>query len=232
MKPHRLLILALAAAASTVGFGAPLDPAAAPHFVTVNPNSSDSEIVSVRKAGEEALNRLGTQLIEEINSAVTRRGEEAALDVAHLKQVTKVNGQVEGLPGVVGFRATSYRVRAAKNRPDVAELAVLQQFIADIKAGRTLPEVVVQRIDGASNNHEWRVYKPLMTQAVCLNCHGDLFNKPASFREKLATRYPIDQAIEYNSNEWRGILRVTVDLTPPSAQKTVAAAAKPDSTKK
>jgi hypothetical protein len=224
MNLHRLFVLAFAATASVVGFSAPADSAAVVNSVIVDPNSTDPEIVSVRKAGDEAIGVLTSRMIQEIDSAVARRGEEAALDVAHLKQVPMAKGRLEGLPSITAFKTTSYRVRAPKNKPDAAEVLVLQRFLADLTAGRTPEDLVVQRLDLANKTHEWRVYRPLVTQAVCLNCHGDLFNKPARFREKLESRYPIDQAIEYNSKEWRGLLRVTVDLTPPPETKSVAPA--------
>lgn len=221
MNFHRLLILGFAVTACAVGLSAPTDPAVL-NSVIVDPNSSDPEIVNVRKAGDEAIGLLSARMVQEISSAVTRRGEEAALDVAHLKRIPMTNGRVEGLPSVTAFKTTSYRVRTPKNKPDAAELLVLERILGDVKAGRTPADVVVQRIDLANNTREWRVYRPLLTQPVCLNCHGDLFNKPASFREKLESRYPLDQAIEYNSKEWRGLLRVTVDLPSPANPKSAA----------
>ena len=238
MNLHRLFILAFAATACAVGLSAPTDPAVL-NSVIVDPNSSDPEIVNVRKAGDEAINLLSSRLVQEINSAVARSGAEAALDVAHLRQIPMSNGRIAGLPSITAFRTTSFKVRAPKNKPDAAELLVLERYLDDLKANRTPRDVVVQRIDRANNTHEWRVYQAVVTQPMCLTCHGDLFNKPARFREKLESRYPLDQAIDYSSNEWRGLLRVTVDLTAPSEPKPVAPAkpatapaAKPDAQKK
>lgn len=221
MNLNRLFVFGLAATACAVGLSAPTDPAVL-NSVIVDPNSSDPEIVNVRKVGDEAIGLLSAQLVQEINSAVARRGDEAALDVAHLRQIPMSCGRVEGLPNITAFKTTSYRVRAPKNKPDAAESLVLERFLWNLKAGRASAEVVVQRIDRADKTHEWRVYRALETQPVCLNCHGDLFNKPARFREALESRYPLDQAVEYNSKEWRGLLRVTVDLTSPANPKSVA----------
>lgn len=225
MNFHRLLVLGFAATACAVGLSAPADSTVL-HSVIVDPNSTDPEIVSVRKAGDEATALLSARMVQEIASAVSRRGDEAALDVAHLKQISLSDGRVAGLPGITAFKTTSDRVRDPKNKPDAAERLVLERFLGDLKADRTPAEVVVQRIDRADKTHEWRVYRSLVTQAVCLNCHGDLFNKPASFREKLEGRYPLDQAVEYNSKEWRGLLRVTVDLTSPAKPVATTAARK------
>ena len=219
MNLHRLFVLAVAAAASAVGFSAPAEPAAALHSAFVDPNSSDPEIASVRKAGDEAIKLLESRMVQEISSAIARTGEEAALDVAHLKQMPMTDGRIAGLPNITAFKTTSYKVRAPKNKPDAAELLVLEQYLGDLKAGRTPADVVVQRIETADKKHEWRVYRALVAQRMCLICHGDLFNKPARFRDKLESRYPLDQAIDYGANEWRGLLRVTVDLTPPPETK-------------
>jgi hypothetical protein len=231
MNLHRLFVLGFAATACAVGFSAPTDSAVL-HSVIVDPNSSDPEIVNVRKAGDEAIGLLSTRMVQEITSAVARRGEEAALDVAHLKQIPMTNGRVEGFPNITAIKTTSYRVRAPKNKPDSPESLVLERFLGELKAGRPPADVVVQRIDRADKTHEWRVYRSLVTQPICLSCHGDLFNRPASFREKLESRYPLDQATEYKSNEWRGLMRVTVDLAAPKPaaleKAAMATPAKPE----
>jgi hypothetical protein len=202
----------------TAGFAAPSDPsAAAPALKAefVDPDSADPEIASVRKTGEDAINRLGYMMVQEITAAVKKSGAEAAIDVAHLKKLPMANGRISGLPNITAFKRTSLKLRDRANSPDPAEKLALQKFLEELTTGTRPPEVLVQRIAKPNAAPEWRVYRPFGTLPICLNCHGDLNEQSSELRAKLDQLYPVDQAFGYAAGEWRGVLSVAVDLTPP-----------------
>jgi hypothetical protein len=231
MKTRRLLVSFLAA--TTLGsaglMAQPNPPAATPAIKAefVDPDSTDPEIVKVRKTGEDAINRLGYMLVQEITVAVNKQGAEAAIDVAHLKKLPKTNGRLNGLPDITAFKRTSLKLRDLGNAPDPAEDLALQQFLAEFSSGHAPPKLLVQKIENPNATKEWRVYRPFGALPICLTCHGDLSEQTQEFRDKVDRLYPVDKAFGYGANEWRGVLRVTVDLTPPPAPPAPQPAAPP-----
>ncbi len=210
--------LVAAATLASAGLSAPSDaPAAAPAINAefVDPDSTEPEIVQVRKAGDDAINRLGYMMVQEITAAVKKSGAEGAVDVAHLKKLPMTSGRLSGLPNITAFKRTSLKLRDRANAPDAAEKLALQKFLEELTSGTAVPQVLVQRIETPNARPEWRVYRPFGTLNICLTCHGDLSEQSPELRAKLDQLYPIDQANGYTAGEWRGVLRVTVDLTPP-----------------
>jgi hypothetical protein len=203
---------------TSAGFSAPSDPAAptaAFKAEFVDPNAAEAEITKVRKAGDYALNRLGYLMLQEVTAAIKQGGAEAAIDVAHLKKLPMTDGRINGLSNITAFKRTSLKLRDRANAPDDAEKLALQKFQDDLTTGSAPPQVLVQRIERPNATPEWRVYRPFGTLPVCLTCHGNLTEQPPEFRAKLDRLYPVDQAYGYGAGEWRGVLRVSVDLTPP-----------------
>lgn len=223
MKSRRLLVSLLTATTiGSVGLIAQSSPpAAAPAIKAefVDPDSTDPEIVNVRKTGEDAINRLGYMLAQEITVAVNKQGAEAAIDVAHLKKLPKTNGRLNGLPNISAFKRTSLKLRDLGNAPDPAEDLALQQFLAEFSSGHAAPKLLVQKIENPNATKEWRVYRPFGALPICLTCHGDLSEQTQEFRDKIDRLYPVDKAFGYGANEWRGVLRVTVDLSAPPEPK-------------
>ena len=231
MKSRRLFVSFLAATAlASAGWTAPSDPpTSAPAIKAefVDPDSTDPEIVNVRKTGEDAINRLGYMMVQEISVAVNKQGAEAAIDVAHLKKLPKTNGRLTGLPNITAFKRTSLKLRDLGNAPDAAEDLALQKFLSELTSGSSVPKLLVQKIDTPNAAPEWRVYRPFGALSICLTCHGDLSEQTPEFRAKLDRLYPVDKAFGYAANEWRGVLRVTVDLTSPPAPPPPKPAAQP-----
>jgi hypothetical protein len=203
---------------ASAGVSAPADSTVPPLPITaefVDSDSTDPEVIRVRKTGEDAINRLGYMMVQEITAAVKQNGAEAAIDVAHLKKLPMANGRINGLPNITVFKRTSLKLRDRANSPDPAEKLALQKFLEELTTGTQPPQVLLQRIARPNAAPEWRVYRPFATLPVCLNCHGDLTEQTPELRSKLDQLYPVDEAFGYAPGEWRGILRVTVDLTPP-----------------
>jgi hypothetical protein len=70
--------------------------------------------------------------------------------------------------------------------------------------------MLVQRVDRPGKPVEWRVYRPIATSKSCLVCHGD----PTKFRPEVKAAldhlYPQDKAVDYQAQEFRGVLRVSL----------------------
>ena len=69
-----------------------------------------------------------------------------------------------------------------------------------------LPQDWVQRTPA----NEYRYYRPLTIQPVCLACHGDPATMNPLVLDALETAYPDDHATGYEVGDLRGLVRVTV----------------------
>ncbi len=172
------------------------------------------EIAEVRKLGEAAINRLATQLVREVNSAMAKDGPEGAVESCHLKAVPITDGTIAGLPRITAMKRTSLRLRSPANAPDAAEKLALDHIQRLLDNGDSPPSLLVQRVEAPPAAPEWRVYKPLGVMPKCLACHGDSAGQSEALKTKLATLYPGDKASDYSAGEWRGLIRVTVADAP------------------
>lgn len=218
MKMRLTLLAALALARSAAADS----PAPAASFV--DPDSE--EVKEIREIGERAINRLGVTLVNEVSVAVAKSGAEKAIDVCHLKALPLTGEILSGMPRITAVKRTSLKLRNPANAPDAAESLALARVEKDISKG-VLPKVLVQRIDGAGQKPEWRVYRPVGVAQQCVTCHGARESLSPELQARLAERYPADQATGYAVGQWRGLIRVSVAEAPPPPVKSTTAKASP-----
>ena len=104
------------------------------------------------------------------------------------------------------LKRVSDKPRNSKNQANAEELEHIQTF-KDVIANNESPHPIVSDSDTSV-----QVYYPILTNAMCLQCHGkpDKAIAPNTMK-KLALLYPNDKAIGYDLNEVRGIWTVTID---------------------
>jgi len=104
------------------------------------------------------------------------------------------------------IRRTALRVRNPDNRPDSLELAVLIAMGNEMQAARQ-PGVKVVR-----TSNEIHFFKPILLQAMCLNCHGTPGQQIADRTlTRIAELYPADQAVNFKEGDLRGAWHITFD---------------------
>lgn len=104
----------------------------------------------------------------------------------------------------ITIRRASARFRNPSNQPDSLEMTVFEQ--SQSKGLRTK----LIRTKG-----EVHYIKPIMMQAMCLNCHGSpaLDIKPETLAA-IQHNYPQDKAIDYAEGELRGIWHIVFRSQP------------------
>jgi hypothetical protein len=103
----------------------------------------------------------------------------------------------------VSIKRISLLSRNSNNTPDSLGKGILTKWAA---AEKPLSGELV-RLDAVG---EIRYFKPIMTQGMCLNCHG----KPgesikAATLDRIKQKYPNDKAINYEDGDLRGAWQVT-----------------------
>ena len=106
----------------------------------------------------------------------------------------------------VNIKRVSDKPRNQENQANVEELEHIKTF-KQIITNEEVPNPIVKDLDA-----KVQVYYPILTNAMCLQCHGQPHNNIApSTLSQLSILYPKDKALGYDVNEVRGIWSVTFD---------------------
>jgi hypothetical protein len=155
-------------------------------------------------------NQLGSQLKSELTAAIAAGGPVSAIDVCHTRapQIAARLSQESGAQ--VG--RTALRVRNPANAPDDTEREVLEQFSAELSAGKAQgPLEAVFEID-RGGKVERRYMRAIPTDALCLTCHGKSLAPEVA--AAIARDYPGDQATGFEQGQLRGAFVVTWPPVP------------------
>jgi len=184
-------------------------------------DAADPAAAEIRRVAEPVIQQTGNRMLSEVNRVLTKKGAEAGLDDLHLKE-WKLPAAAPGQPRITAVKRTSLRVRHPAGLPDNADLAALLSIHTAMADGNTPPSMLVQRLEAAAGvPAEWRVYRPMITTAACLVCHGPVDSLTPGVKAKLERLYPGDKATEYGANEWRGVIRVSIVMPDePAPLKT------------
>jgi hypothetical protein len=103
----------------------------------------------------------------------------------------------------VRIKRVSDKYRNPLNKADKMEEFMIKGFGIDLSEGNELSPKVVIKDDSVI------FYKPIITQALCLNCHGTP-GKEITFSNDSLIRalYPQDKAVDYQANQLRGLWRI------------------------
>lgn len=160
------------------------------------------EEVFLEKA-EEASGVLMKRLGGQLKAALEAGGPVAAVQVC--QQVAQpmteaASGEFEGY----SVARTALRVRNPKNAPDESDRKVLTDWEKAVEADGGVPEPHLDRREDG----RVVVYRPIMTQAICLKCHGDRKRLGEELQSLLAENYPQDQAVGFEEGSLRGAFKV------------------------
>jgi hypothetical protein len=142
---------------------------------------------------------LGKNLMAAINA----NGAKGAVGFCNTRAIPLTDSSGQALN--VQVRRVTDRPRKPDNAADSLQLLKLEAIREDLSAG----EKEVFRL--AETEHEVTGYYPIMTNAMCLQCHGDKGRdiKPATLFA-LEALYPKDQATGYAVGQLRGLWVVTM----------------------
>jgi hypothetical protein len=100
----------------------------------------------------------------------------------------------------VAIDRTSMRYRNISNKPDSLSLGILEKMQAEKDKGAVPASLVLKDEKGVVH-----FYKPILMQAMCLNCHGSV---PGQVQPEVLgvidSLYPGDLARQYKEGELRG----------------------------
>lgn len=130
--------------------------------------------------------------------AIKDKGTLHALEFCNTRAYPLTDSMATALQAHI--KRVSDQPRNPKNEANEVEMGYIQQMKEAIAQGGS-PQAYIQK-----NADQVTGYYPIMTNGMCLQCHGD--NKQAikpEVSEKIAQLYPNDKATGYAANQLRGI---------------------------
>lgn len=103
----------------------------------------------------------------------------------------------------VTIKRVSDKNRNPRNQADKMEEFLIKGFGIDLSEGNDLSPKLVVKDDSVI------FYKPIITQGLCLNCHGKPGKDITVSNDSLILKlYPRDKAVGYQVNQLRGLWRI------------------------
>lgn len=138
----------------------------------------------------------------ELRAAMQRGGVSEAAQYCQLAALPIVDSLSELHHATI--RRTSFKIRNPKDAPTAQESEMLAYYQEKIDQDEGLqPEV---RREGG----QVHFYAPIMTQELCLRCHGKVGE---TLKEEdyalIRELYPQDEAIGYQAGDWRGMWSIS-----------------------
>jgi len=207
----RTAAAALGAAAMLVGWAT----------ATVAGEPDSAQVGQARVAVKE----LGAGLKKRLMEVIKDRGPIAAISVCKL--IAPALAEKTGAEHGLKIGRTALRTRNPANAPDAWERAVLEDFAAQVKAGKDPSKLEhAETVTDANGAATFRYMKAIPMGAVpCLMCHGA---PEPSLKAAILRLYPQDQATGFKPGDLRGAFTVSAPaaapVTPPAPAPAVSPA--------
>jgi hypothetical protein len=160
----------------------------------------------LRTDAKQFMESLKTVLVKEMQT----NGIVAAVSVC--SDTAQVLTNNYGVNKGIYIKRVSFKYRNANNQPDEFETKALKYF-EELKTNGKLTDTteyfeVVDK-EGVKNV---RYMKPIIIQAPCLGCHGNVENIGTDVKVILNSKYPEDKATDYQMDDLRGAVSIQKTL--------------------
>lgn len=146
----------------------------------------------------------------ELKAAMGAGGPENAIGVCKEK-APAIAKEASARTGM-SIKRVSTKNRNPKGVPDAWEAAAIARFEKDLAAGAKAETLDTYEVVDDGKTRTFRYAKALVTQAVCLECHGMPEAMKEGVKAKLAAEYPNDKAVGYAAGMVRGIITMRKPL--------------------
>jgi hypothetical protein len=156
-----------------------------------------------RAAAGSLIKTLGGQL----KSVMATAGPEQAIDVCK-QMAPAIAAEVSAKTGM-SVKRVSDRNRNPKGVPDAWEAQAIAELEQRLAAGEKPETLDMYAVVDSPQGKTFRYAKALVTQPLCLSCHGKPETLSAGVKARLAAEYPNDKAVGYSAGMLRGIVSVS-----------------------
>ncbi len=173
---------------------------------TPTPERQAALVDEARKTAGGLIQTLGGEL----QAAMRAGGPGEAISVCKDK-APKIAAEASQKSGMQ-VKRVSPKNRNPKGVPDAWELEAQAALEKRLAAGEKPETLDMYAVVNTWRGAEFRYAKALVTQPVCVTCHGAADSLPDVVKAKLATEYPNDKATGYAPGMIRGVLSIRKPL--------------------
>jgi Protein of unknown function (DUF3365) len=165
-----------------------------------------NEQAALVAGAREAAASLATGLGVELKAAIAAQGPDGAIGVCKVRAPEMAAALSR--QHAMEITRVSPRNRNPAGVPDAWEAAAQSQLEQRLAAGEKPESLDTWEVVSAAEGKQFRYAKALPTQPMCLLCHGNAADIPASVKARLAADYPDDKAVGYRVGMVRGIISI------------------------
>lgn len=155
------------------------------------------EAMSPLEKGKSIAQATQAALGKNLMQAISERGSAGAVEFCNIKALPITDSLAKMHNATV--KRVSDKNRNPDNAANEAELVYIKAAKNQLAANQNIKPQIKEE-DG-----KWVAYYPILTNAMCLQCHGNADQINKETLAKIESHYPDDQATGYTENEVRGI---------------------------
>lgn len=167
---------------------------------------TDAEIMArAMEIGEKITDQAQKSLAVKLQASLKRGGTKEAISYCNLHAMPIVDSISQKYGAQI--KRVSIKARNKHDLPDSLERQILEAYKFQLEDSASLQSNIQPLAD-----QYFLFTKPIMINSgLCLNCHGRLDNGMLeSTRDLLKTKYPDDQAVNYQIGDLRGMWSVRI----------------------
>lgn len=179
-----------------------------PGAVPAQPGEVSSEY---REEARAVTGELAGELMSRLQAAMAEGGPANAISVCR-DQAPAIKTALSLERGWEVSRVGTRVRNSLLGTPDAWERAVLAEFQRRHEEGESFGDMERAEVVTEGDERYFRYMRPIGTQGICLNCHGERGQMNEAVRAQLDERYPHDQAVGYEVGDLRGAFTVKIPM--------------------
>lgn len=159
--------------------------------------AAEEKAMSPLEKGKSIAQATQAALGKNLMQAIGEKGTAGAIEFCNIEAIPITDSLSKIHHATV--KRVSDKNRNPKNTANEAELAYIENAKNQLADNQTIQPQLKEE------NGKWVAYYPILTNAMCLQCHGKSEQISKEALAKIEAHYPKDQALGYKANEVRGI---------------------------
>lgn len=140
---------------------------------------------------------------ENLKQAIGTRGFSGAVEFCNIQAIPITDSVSKSLHAKI--KRVSDKPRNKMNQAREGEIFYIDMCKQSLAEGKELKPFI------SEDENKMIAYYPIVTNQMCLNCHGSSKDIASETLAKINSLYPEDQATGYNENELRGLFVIEMD---------------------